>query len=421
MKKVLIISDLIEASPRIPGISKYLFEFGWQAIILTGRLAEGINSKVKVVKTPYSNIVLSFKKKFGLNEKKELQEQIGIPLFLRKKKKSIIDKLINLVKEIIAYPDELKNWKPIAVKFANEVLEKEKIDAIISSSSPVTVHMIAKELKKKYKIPWIADLRDLWTQNHYYQYSRVRKFFEQKLELETLKDADALVTVSPIWTSRLKELHKRDTVYSVTNGFDPEKMNTSSVNLTEKFTITYTGRVYAEKQSPSKLFLALKDLITTGKINRNEIEVRFYGPKKEWLEKEIEDYELSPIVKQCGLIPRSVSFQKQRESQILLLLNWEDYREKGCYPLKTFEYLAARRPILSIGGSGDDVVKKLLSETKSGVYGKEIKNIKSYLAKFYSEYKQKGKVSYEGDVEKINKYSYREKAKEFTNILNQIT
>jgi len=307
-----------------------------------------------------------------------------------------------------------------AIKKADEFLKKEKIEAIISSSPPVTAHIIATELKRKYKIPWIADLRDLWTQNHNYQYSRVRKFFEQKLELKTFKDANALVTVSPIWADRLKKLHKRDSVYTITNGFDPEKVNIPPADLTAKFTITYTGSLYPEKQNPLKLFSALKSLIAEKKIDPTDIKVRFYGPKQEWLEKEIEEYQLSGTVKQFGLIPREISFQKQRESQILLLLNWEDYKERGLYPLKTFEYLAAQRPIFVVGGSGDDVVKELLSETKSGVYGKEIEDIKDYLLKFYLEYKQKGKVSYFGDVEKINKYSYKEMVRKFANMLNQI-
>lgn len=105
---------------------------------------------------------------------------------------------------------------------------------------------------------------------------------------------------------------------------------------------------------------------------------------------------------------------------MLLLLNWNDEQGKGWYPLKVFEYLAAQRPILAIGGSGDDVVKKLLDETKAGVYCKDISDIKSSLRRFYLEYKQEKKVSYRGDVKEINKYSYREMAKNFAEILNSL-
>ena len=57
---------------------------------------------------------------------------------------------------------------------------------------PTTSHIIAKELVKRKKIPWIADFRDLWTQNHYYTYSGIRHFFEKRLELDTVSSANAL-------------------------------------------------------------------------------------------------------------------------------------------------------------------------------------------------------------------------------------
>jgi hypothetical protein len=421
MKKVLIISELSQASPRIPGISRYLLDSGWQPVILSGNTSEEIDTRVKIIRVPYSNSIASFKKMLGLDLNREFQEQIGIPIFFRKKKKSLIDSFINFVKEIILYPDEARKWTPFAIKEGVRIIENEKINAIISVSPPVSTHIIAKNLKQKFKTPWVADLQDLWTQNHYYQYSRVRKFFEQKLEVNTLKEANVLITVSSPLVEQLKELHKRDSVFVITNGFDPERVNIPSVELTNKFTITYTGSLYSGKQNPSKLFIALKGLIANKKINPNDIEVRFYGPKKEWLTKEIEDYQLSAIVKQYGLIPREASLQKQRESQILLLLNWEDKRIKGVYTGKVFEYLGAQRPILVIGGYRGDVVEKLIQETNAGFFCPKIENIKTALKEFYFEYKRNGSIAFHGNWEEIRKYSHGEMAKKFADVLNQIT
>ncbi len=106
---------------------------------------------------------------------------------------------------------------------------------------------------------------------------------------------------------------------------------------------------------------------------------------------------------------------------MLLLFNWNDPQIKGWYPLKFFEYIAAQRSILAIGGSGDDVVKKLLYEIKAGIYCKTVEESKNALKELYSEYKQKGKTTYNGDIKKINKYNIREKAKQFAEILNRIS
>ena len=436
MKKILIIASLFHASPRIPGLAKYLPEFGWQPIILTPHLGENprsklgrppddfIKSDVRIIETDYSIAFGFWRKALGLDLNKYAGEDIKTRLNITSENSfyPFLSRIYKIGESIVKYPDAEKGWKAFAVKAGDDLLQKEDIDAMISSSSPVTSHIIANELKNKHKVPWIADLRDLWTQNHSYPYGDIRKFFEQKLELKTLQTADALITVSPIWAEELRTLHRGKKTYTITNGFDPDKISTEEIDLTSKFTITYTGQIYTGRQDPSKLLAAVRDLLSDGTMNSDRIEVRFYGPWNELLAKEIEEYGLLDIVKQYGIVPREISFEKQRESQILLLLNWEvrweDQREKGWYPLKIFEYLAAQRPILAIGGSSDDVVKELLDETKAGMYSPSVEDVKSSLRELYSEYKQKDKIDYSGDLEKINKYSYREMARKFAEILD---
>jgi glycosyltransferase involved in cell wall biosynthesis len=421
MKKVLIIAHLRHASPRIPGLAKYLPEFGWKPIIITAHVGEKTDSPIRVIETGYRDVLGVWKKIFRFNPTEDMRKQVKKRLGVTSKK-SVGDFFLTLLGAIINYPDAEKGWKPFAVKAGSELLQNEDIDAIISSSSPVTSHIIAKELKLKYKIPWVADFRDLWTQNHNYGYGPLRKLIDKRLELKTLLPVDALVTVTPLWTEDLRALHKAKKVYTITNGFDPDKMSKGQIDLTSKFTITYTGKVlYTGKQDPSKLFAALHDLISDGTMNKNEVEVRFYGPEEEWLAKEIEEYGLSTNIKQCGMVPRQISFEKQRESQLLFLLNWEDQRGKGWHSLKIFEYMAAQRPILATGGLGNDAIKELLDETKAGIYCKTIEDIKSSLRELYTGYKLKGKISYNGDMAKINKYSHREMARKFAEVLDTQT
>jgi len=427
MKKVLIVAHLLSASPRIPGLAKYLPEFGWQPIVITAPLGErpdlhfgppdDFTKSVRVIETSYYDILDLLRRLFRLDSSepidKEVRKRLGTT-----SRKSPVDFFVKLGGAIICYPDAERGWKNFAIRTGSELLQKEDVDAMISSSPPVTSHLIAKELKNQYKIPWVADLRDLWSQNHNYSYGPVRNLVDRRLELKTLSATDALVTVSQPLVEELRVLHKGKATYAITNGFDPAEANIPADSLTTKFTITYMGNIYSGKQDPSKLFVALRELISDGTIDPNDVEVRFYGYKIEWLTREIGEYGLAGIVKQYGMVPRQVSFQKQRESQLLLLLNWEDRLERGLYSLKIFEYLAARRPILATGGSGDDVVKELFIETKAGLYGARVESIKNILSDLYSEYKLKGKISYNGDEVKINRYSYREMAKKFAEILD---
>lgn len=420
MKKVLIIAHLFHASPRIPGLAKYLPEFGWQPIILTAPVSEKSDLQCRVIETGSRDVLGFWEKLFGFNPTEDVRRQVKKRLGVTSKK-SVVDSFLTLCGAIINYPDSDRGWRLFAVKTGSELLQNEDIDAIISSSSPVTSHLIAKELKIKHKIPWVADLRDLWTQNHNYGYGPLRRLIDKRLELKTLLLADALITVSQPWAEKLRTLHRWKTTYTITSGFDPVEMNTTRVNRMSKFTITYTGSIYSGKQEPSKLFAALKDLITDRLMDPNEVAVRFYGSKIEWLDKEVERYGLSSIVKQYGRVPQQVALEKQRESQLLLLLNWEDQQEHGVYPGKVFEYLAAQRSIVATGGFSNDVVEKLLHETKAGRYGSTVEDIKNILSELYSEYKLTGKITYNGDIEKINKYSYREMARNFAGVLDQVT
>ena len=308
---------------------------------------------------------------------------------MRSSKRSIFGRLVQFIKGFIVYPDEQKLWLPFAIQAGHELLQQERYNALISSSGPVTTHMIASALKREIKILWIADFRDLWTQNHYYLYTKLRKVFEKRLELKTLRDADALVSVSEPLANKLASLHKGKQVFAVPNGFDPDDIG--SAPLTKKFTITYTGQLYHGKRDPELLLRAIREMIKEGEMEENNIEIRFYGPFEYWLDQEIKRYHLEGVVRQNGIVSREIALERQRESQLLLLLNWDDPDEKGVYTGKLFEYLAARRPILAIGGP-EGVVSQLLRETGAGVHIKNMDDLSSFFVAVIKNIKLQGKL-----------------------------
>ena len=111
--------------------------------------------------------------------------------------------------------------------------------------------------------------------------------------------------------------------------------------------------------------------------------------------------------------------EKERESQILLLLNWDTPNpgELGTCPGKLFEYLAAQRPILTIGGPPPGVVTEILKETESGAHVSNSEDLRQVLLQYYREYKETGIVNYNGRKDKIMKYSHKEMAQKFAKVL----
>ena len=211
-------------------------------------------------------------------------------------------------------------------------------------------------LQRVSGLPWIADFRDLWTQNHYYPYSRIRLRRERKLELETLETADALVAVSRPLADELGQLHGEE-VHAILNGYDPDEVNDGSTPLTEHPTITYTGNIYRGKQVLDLGDRALNTLLHAG------YELRLYGPKQEWIDKMATEHGVGEQVKQYGIVSREEALQRQRESHILLLLRWQG--AEGIITTKLFEYMAAKRPILAIGPE-DPEVDRMVEDANEG-------------------------------------------------------
>jgi glycosyltransferase involved in cell wall biosynthesis len=422
-KRVLIITYFFPPRPgvaalRLKGLAKYLPEFGWEPVILTPKLPGPPDPQFNVIETEDPGTVTQqIKRKIGLQPQRGLQQQIGIPVALRGKKQSFTSKFIFQTKGMITYPDDRKLWRSYAVSAGLEALNENRFDLILSSFGPVTAHLVAQELKTKTGLPWVADFRDLWTQNHYYRYNPVRKRFESRLETRTMALADALVTVSQPLANQLALINQDKPVYTITNGFDPDELNRDTP-LTKRFTITYTGQLYQGKRDPTPLFQAVQELISAKKINPGDIQIRFYGPPAYWLDQEIKKYHLEGVVVQGGVIPHEQAVIKQRESQILLFLQWDNPNEAGVYTGKLFEYLAAKRPILALGGP-QGVVGDLLTETRAGIHINNPDQLKTQLLTWYQAYTRQNSVPYRGIEERILGYSHRAMAKKFADVMNQ--
>jgi len=425
MRKVLIVTyyyfqDGIVAPVRLRGLVKYLPDYGWDVTVLTvkcntvGHIDERCNRKI--IETDYKDPLQIWKQRLGLNPEKGLKEQLNLLTY--KQRDSLIDIALRIWGEIFTYPDATISWYKPAIAAGKSILNNESFDVILSSSGPSTSHIIASDLSKLYDLPWIADLRDLWTQNHYYHQSPLRYLIETHLEKNTLERAGALTTVSQPLNEKLHERYLDKRIFTILNGFDPEETNLG-IPLSNTFTITYTGRLYKGRRDPELLFKALSELIHSGILEENEVSVNFYGDHESWLKEDIAKYKLDSVVSLHGSVSRDVSIHKQRESQILLLLTWDDPSEKGVYTGKIFEYLAARRPILSLGLSGG-VVAELLDNTNAGVHVSTEEELRSYIIKSYNYFKNTGSVPYTGIQSEVDKFSHYEMTRKFAEVFDAV-
>lgn len=394
MKKVLIIGTVwphhLWGGARVPGLAKYISEFGWEPIVLTQPLPRNLNLNYRVVEIPFNDILISSLKLLRFDTSKSIRMQVNNKLGVTSKN-SLINTIFCNLRDMLTYPDLNKGWISPALRAGDELLKKENIDAIISASPPMMVNIIAKKLTEKYEIPWIADFPHLWSQNNYYPHGSFRMALDTRLELKTLSTVDVLTTTSEQLAEKLRALHKGKPIYAITHGFDPDILNTVPDALADKFTITYTGSWNPATRRPSKLFCALETLIQRGNINPNDVEVHFYGPEEGWIDDEINKYKLTGIVKQHGRISMQDAQAKQRKSHLLFNAKMDDITNPGIHSSKLIEYLAARRPILAVG-MYKDVVDELLDKTSAGICASSIDEVMQALEMMYHEYKSTGNV-----------------------------
>jgi glycosyltransferase involved in cell wall biosynthesis len=424
MKRVLLIAYAYPPCTEIgairpAGLAKYLPRFGWEPTVLTVKLPGLRPNGARVVETGDEDVLQTWKVRFGLEGKRGLHEQLGLPVTQKRDSQLMHTKLLFAMRYLLTFPDSTKGWIPFAVKELEQIKKNTTVDAIVTTSPPISAHLIGRKAKQIFGAPWIADLRDLWSQN-LAQGNDLVRMLERPVERRTLGDADALVSVSEPWAARLQECYPDKSVYSITNGFDADDFRPRVEALTPTFTISYTGRLYEGKRDPTPLFEAIQELIQEGKLSRETVRVRFYGSIEPWLPALVNTFGLEDVVEVAGTVSREEALRRQRESQVLLTLCWSDLRETGQHTGKVFEYLGAKRPILAIGGSRG-VVSELLERTKTGVHPQSKEELKNTLRGWYAEHCQTGRVLYRGEERELYLYTHEQMASRFAEVLDGVS
>ena len=441
-KKVLFIAYYYHqremvASNRTHAIFDYLNQFGWDVTLLTVppknhpvlSLPNIIHAKHPL---GFLKIYFKFSKQdsWGLVDNKQTKNEYEshlLPRFIKKifsslgrvKWLSRIAVKIYSLCSLIYFPDLSSGWYKPALKAARRELQQNKYDAILSTSGPFTAHKIAEKLHSEFKLPWIADYRDPWSQRKFTSFpvSSTRLFLEERYERKLLNSASMITAVSPNLATELSSYHLKKSAV-IMNGFDPKNI-IHDVPLRNKFTITYTGALYTkETRDPTLLFTAVSELISSGIIPHGDILIEFYGPAADWMDKEIQRYKLDNVVVQCGMVSKDTALQLQRTAQILLVLLWSGESSEGVIAGKIFEYFSASRPILATGQN--DTISNIFEVTGVGKCISSLDCLKLQLQEWYCEYQKNGFVQYLGNETEVDKYSYREMANNFADVLNEI-
>ena len=395
MNKVLIVTYYWPPSggagvQRWLKFSKYLPEFGWEPIILTVdpgcaaypvtdlSLKENLPSSIRVYPTPAINY-------FGIYRKD--RSKIPTAGFANSVDNTLKGKIFRFIRGNFFLPDPRKGWNKYAFKKACELIEKEGIINIITTSPPHSTQLIGLKIKKKYPaLNWIADLRDPWTDIYYYKQfypTFISKMIDQRFEKSVLKKADKIITVGVslknLFSLKIKGLENKTEV--ITNGYDEDDFTGITPIIPPMFTITYVGTL--SDIYPIDGFL---NAVQIFKDKGNEIILRFIGTVSKSQKDLIQSKSGDSILEFIPYVNHTAAIQYMLKTSVLLLIIPDHKSNKSIITGKIFEYIASGKPIICIGPLDGDAAGIIGNKE----YGKtfsymDSKGISEYLASLISE------------------------------------
>lgn len=404
MKKVLIITYYWPPAGG-PGVQrwlkfvKYLPDFDIEPIvyipenasypIIDEELCNEVNPEAEVltqpIKEPYK-IARLFSKKSTQN--------ISSGIIPDEKKQSLSEQLLLFIRGNFFIPDARIGWVKPSVEYLSEYIKINPVDIIITTGPPHSLHLIGKQLKEQFNIPWIADFRDPWTTIGYHKKLKLTNSAAQKhktLEKEVLNKADRILVTSPSTKKDFKQITQQP-IDVITNGYDIEHIEKKP--LDKKFTIAHIGSLLSDR-NPRVLWKALAELIKNNPDFKQDFELKLAGKVSTQILNTLEEFKLSPYVNNMGYISHQQAITEQRTSQVLLLLEIDSEETRAIIPGKLFEYMAAERPILAIGPEKSDA-EALIKQTNTGQYFcyDEKDRIAECIEKMYQQYSENKLKSY---------------------------
>ena len=284
-------------------------------------------------------------------------------------------------------PEWVRSWVDDSARLGGEV--GAGADLIYASCLPYETAVAAARVARALGRPWIADLEDPWALDEMrVALSRAHRALDLRQMRRALASASAVIMAAPEAAARVREampeLASRITVRGIPIGFEPSDFAVGAAERGEgAFRIVHTGSMHTDlgehlrrtrtRQrllggvapgldvlTRSHVFLveALAHAIAADPALAGRIELHLAGQLT------AEDRAVAdrhPFVRTPGLLAHRETVALMRSAD-LLFLPMHDLpagTRAGLIPYKTYEYLAAGRPILAAVPDGD--VRDLLA------------------------------------------------------------
>ena len=333
--------------------------------------------------------------------------------------KSFFDKFTSFLRVNFFIPDSRVGWNKYAYKKVINIISNKKIDCLITTGPPHSTHLVGLKIHNKYKLKWIVDLRDPWTEIFYLK-NRFRFHFSKqknkKLESEVLENSDAIITTVGEKYQKLlsAKVSNKEKIFKIYNGFDKSVYEKISINKTNQFNIVFTGVL--SKNHNYKVFKDAIELLNP-KRNRLRIKLILAGridmDLKNIFSKNIEiDYK--------GYVNHEEAIRLIKSSHLLINFVYEDTEETDMLSGKLTEYIASGSPIINFSNSSkeSEYILKFSKKSFNANYS-SVKKVVKFINDEYNDWiAGKYQKSHTDNIDSLSRESLTKRLLDIINKIN---
>ena len=347
MKRVLLIAFQYppmtgtSGTQRALRFSQYLPSFGWEPIILTACPQAYEKTSDDQMRDIPRDVHVS--RAFALDAARHLSIRGRYP-------------------SLFARPDRWSSWSFSAVVQGLRLIRRFRPAAIWSTFPIPSAHVIGLWLHRWCKLPWVADFRDVMTEEGYPSDERMARCW-QSLEKRIIEQCSAAVFTAAgaarMYANRYSEVDP-DRFVVIENGYDEEAFAARQESRAtqagpqmspEPLSIVHSGAIYPSERDPTQFLVALKELWDEARPDLVNVRIVLRATGH--------DGHIQPMIDQLGIrhlveLAPAISYRAAiaemcTASGLLVMQGKLCDRQ---IPAKLYECLRSGRPILGLA-SGD--------------------------------------------------------------------
>jgi len=259
----------------------------------------------------------------------------------------------------LAVPDRFVVWVPAAIAASRRVGANLEL---VVSTGPVSAHLVARAVVRDR--PWLVDCNDLWSLNPDRTNGPLRDALDAAMEQRVLRRANRLTTVSEPMREELEHRHRKP-VTVLYSGFEAAEFPPPGPRAAgDARRLLFAGTLYG-KQDLTPLLRALAQGRREGWLSPERLEINFVGRLSDRAALEADRFGVADFVTTSEPIPRDQLLRLMVDADALLLPSLHD-TDRNALPMKLFEYIGAKRPII-VFGPGEHLAASLVAEHGLGL------------------------------------------------------